>query len=238
MDFETATLPNLPGCTMGQNLGLGNKWTTVNNPGVGFTSQTLRYNYDSGNAANAWFYTQGIYLAAGQQYNIAFAYGNNSATYTEKMKVAYGTSPNVTAMTNSIVDLPSINQNARQDVNYNFVAPGTGVYYFGFNAYSDADQYYLFLDDIHITVAAMSTNEVANEKDKVSLYPNPFVEVLNITDVRNVKAISISDASGRLVKTILKPTTELHLGDLKTGMYMISLEYKDGTAKTIKAMKK
>jgi hypothetical protein len=53
-----------------------------------------------------------------------------------------------------------------------------------------------------------------------------------------VKSISILDASGRLVKTIDRPTSELHLGELKTGLYIVNLNYKDGSTKSIKAMKK
>ncbi|MBS1548865.1 MAG: fibronectin type III domain-containing protein [Bacteroidetes bacterium] len=82
------------------------------------------------------------------------------------------------------------------------------------------------------------TSEITSTKDFVKVYPNPFAEVLNISDIKDVKSISIADATGRLVKTIAKPTAELHLGDLKTGMYLLTLQYKDGSTKTIKAMKK
>jgi hypothetical protein len=82
------------------------------------------------------------------------------------------------------------------------------------------------------------TSEIANTKDAIKVYPNPFQEVLNISDVKDVKTITITDISGRLLKTINKPTTELHLGELKTGLYLVTLNYKDGSSKTIKAVKK
>jgi hypothetical protein len=91
--------------------------------------------------------------------------------------------------------------------------------------------------DFTLSVGALATTEVA-AKDSVKIYPNPFVDVLHISDVREVRSISIVDASGRLVKTIAKPTAELQLGDLKTGLYMVTLHYKDGSVKTVKAMKK
>ncbi|WP_124640879.1 GEVED domain-containing protein [Amniculibacterium aquaticum] len=91
--------------------------------------------------------------------------------------------------------------------------------------------------DFTLSVGALATAEVA-AKDSVKIYPNPFVDVLHISDVREVRSISIVDASGRLVKTIAKPTAELQLGDLKTGLYMVTLHYKDGSVKTVKAMKK
>ena len=238
MDFETATVPNLPFCTSSQNAGAGNNWVVENNPGSGFTNKTLKYKFHSANAANAWFYTQGINLVAGQTYTIAFSYGNNSTTFAEKLKVAYGTSNDVASMINQIVDLPNINQNAKQNFTMDFVVPSTGVYYFGFNAYSDKDKYNLYVDDISITVSTMGTNEIANSKDNVKIYPNPFSEVLSISDVRDVKSISITDASGRLVKTIVKPTSDLQLGELKSGLYLLNLHYKDGSVKSFKAIKK
>ncbi|WP_124640878.1 MULTISPECIES: fibronectin type III domain-containing protein [Amniculibacterium] len=91
--------------------------------------------------------------------------------------------------------------------------------------------------DFTLSVGALATAEVAT-KDNVKIYPNPFVDVLNVSDVKDVRSVTITDASGRLVKTIAKPTTELHLGDLKTGMYLVTLHYKDGSVKTMKAMKK
>ena len=63
-------------------------------------------------------------------------------------------------------------------------------------------------------------------------------EILNISDVREVASVSITDMSGRIVKTIAKPTAQLSLGDLKSGMYLVTLKYKNGTVKSVKAIKK
>lgn len=71
----------------------------------------------------------------------------------------------------------------------------------------------------------------------LSVYPNPFKDVLNITDVKGVKSITISDVSGRQVKT-MKPSAELQVSDLKTGLYIVNLLMEDGTIKSIKAIKK
>jgi len=84
----------------------------------------------------------------------------------------------------------------------------------------------------------LATNEVNNSKNAIKAYPNPFSDVLNISDVADVKNILITDISGRLVKTISNPASALHLGDLKQGMYLVTLEMKDGSKQTIKAIKK
>lgn len=74
-------------------------------------------------------------------------------------------------------------------------------------------------------------------KASVSVYPNPFSDVLKISDVKGVKSVSISDVAGRLVKT-MKASAELNVSDLKTGLYMVTLNMEDGSSKTIKAIKK
>ncbi|UFK97568.1 GEVED domain-containing protein [Kaistella faecalis] len=74
-------------------------------------------------------------------------------------------------------------------------------------------------------------------KSNVSVYPNPFKDVLKISDIKGVKSINIVDVSGRTVKT-LAPATELNLGQLKSGMYFVNLQYTDGSVKTVKSIKK
>ena len=202
-----------------------------------FTTKTLRYGYNSDNNANAWFYTNGINLVAGVNYKITFDYGNNDDAYIEKLKVAFGTTPNATDMTTQIADFPNIADAVKHTVTYNFTVPTNGVYYFGFNAYSDMDQFSLYVDNIAIDVVQLSTSEL-DAKDSIVIYPNPFVDVLKVSDIKEVKSISINDASGRLVKTIGKPSSELDLGELKSGLYLLNLHFKDGSVKSFKAMKK
>ncbi|WP_426279180.1 fibronectin type III domain-containing protein [Chryseobacterium sp. S-02] len=239
MDFESVTTPALPVCTINVNAGTGNNWTTASSPGYGFTTKTLRYSYNSSNAANTWFFTQGLNLTAGTQYTISYRYGNDSSTlYVEKLKVAFGTSSTVAAMTNPIADYPAINDGVAHTASVNFTVPTTGIYYFGFNAYSNADQDNLFLDDISITQSVLATSETSVKKNEISAYPNPFTDVLNISDIKNVKFVSVMDIAGRLIKNIENPSSTLHLGDLKEGLYLVVLNMNDGSKQTIKAIKK
>jgi len=149
-DFETAVVPAMPLCTSTQNAGQGNNWITASAPGSGFTTKALKYGYNSIYAANAWFFTNGINLNAGVNYRLSFNYGNNSTTYIEKLKVAYGSSADYSAMTTVLLDFPNINQNALQSAAVLFTPVVTGIYYFGFNAYSDIDQFNLYVDNISI----------------------------------------------------------------------------------------
>ncbi|HCA07680.1 T9SS type A sorting domain-containing protein, partial [Chryseobacterium sp.] len=84
----------------------------------------------------------------------------------------------------------------------------------------------------------LATDETDAKNKSINIHPNPFTDVLNISKAGLVKSVSISDASGRLVKTIDNPSAALHLGDLKQGLYFVTLNMKDGSKQSIKAIKK
>ena len=149
-DAETATTPAVPECITLENDGLGNNWSTTSNPGYGFDGIVFRYQYNSSNAANAWFYTQGLNLTGGVSYRLAYRYGNDSTFYTESLQVAYGTSPTSAAMTTTLADYPEISLAGSEEVFVDFTPTTSGVYYIGFNAYSIANQNRLFVDDISV----------------------------------------------------------------------------------------
>ena len=88
-----------------------------------------------------------------------------------------------------------------------------------------------------VDVGCLSTSET-DAKDRLKVYPNPFSDVIYISDISKVKNIRISDASGKMVSSIAKPASELRLTELPPGMYIILLEMNDGSAQTIKTIKK
>lgn len=246
LNFNNAIVPAMPACGIVANGGTGNNWTTSATPtdSPGFNSQVLRYAYHSTQAADAWFFTQGINMTAGTTYYISYKYGNNSTFYEEKMKVAVGNGASPSAMLpanggTQIADYPSIMTGQAVSVNNLTFTPTTsGVYYVGFHAYSDANEYYLYLDDIQVTASALSTSEIKADAKEVRVYPNPFTDVINISDAKDLRSVSVIDASGRMVKTIASPQAQIRLGDLKSGLYILKLDYKDGTVKTVKVIKK
>ncbi|RYY00698.1 MAG: fibronectin type III domain-containing protein, partial [Gammaproteobacteria bacterium] len=150
LNFESVTPPAIPNCTSIEKIGNGNNWATANVTSNGFSSNVLQYGYNSSNAANAWFYTGGLNLTAGVSYRLVFKYGNNSTTYIEKLAVKFGTSAVNTSMNDLIVDLPSVTGGSAAFSTTDFTVPATGVYYIGFNAYSAANQFNLYVDDINV----------------------------------------------------------------------------------------
>ncbi|MGG1921155.1 T9SS type A sorting domain-containing protein [Chryseobacterium sp. NRRL B-14798] len=83
----------------------------------------------------------------------------------------------------------------------------------------------------------LSTAEV-NGLKKGDIYPNPFKDALHINNVKNVRAITVTDVAGRVVKTVDNPTAELQLGELNAGLYLLTIDFKDGSKSTVKALKK
>lgn len=83
----------------------------------------------------------------------------------------------------------------------------------------------------------LAVNDVNKAKDNISVYPNPFADVLKISDVKGIKSIHVTDTSGRNLKT-MSPANELDLRDLKTGLYIVSFQLEDGSFKTVKVIKK
>ncbi|EJL76076.1 T9SS type A sorting domain-containing protein [Chryseobacterium populi] len=84
---------------------------------------------------------------------------------------------------------------------------------------------------------ALGVNEVVKEKERVA-YPNPFSDALHIENAANVKRVSVTDLSGITVRTIDNPSSTLHLGDIKSGIYILTLTMKDGSVKSSKMIKK
>lgn len=112
------------------------------------------------------------------------------------------------------------------------------TYYVNVGHYSDSFDYPEEAFTIDITKGVLGTSDVKAEKKNIKLYPNPFTDVVNITDAANVKSIVVSDISGRQLRVIDNPATSVHLGELKQGLYLLTLVMKDGSKQTIKTIKK
>lgn len=69
------------------------------------------------------------------------------------------------------------------------------------------------------------------------VFPNPFTSVINISDADKIRNIMITDVSGRLLKKIENPSSQIAAGDLKSGIYFLTLQFKDGRSQSVKAVK-
>ncbi|MGL2964929.1 GEVED domain-containing protein [Flavobacterium sp. RSB2_4_14] len=154
-NFSATANGAIPACTARQIVSGPNQWG-VANPLVaesGYSTPHLVYLQSGTQAANTWFYTEGISLTAGQTYRLTYNYGGTpGSTIINKMEVKYGLLPTATSMTLPLDDHPDIKGVGSSNVVL-FIAPSTQVYYFGFRAYSIAAQGNIYLDDITINTS-------------------------------------------------------------------------------------
>ena len=235
INFDNATVPNLPLCTYLENAGTGNNWRTANNPGLGFTSKVLNYPYNGTNAANAWFYTNTMSLVAGTMYSVSYEYGNDFTFYTEKLKVAYGATANSAAMTTELANHPTINQAALQSNTVTFTPTVSGDYVIGFNAYSTANQNQLYLDNIVIQ-EVLGTVDFDN--NSFTAYPNPVKDVLNVSFTQNISNVAVYNLLGQqvLVMNMNANKGQIDMSSLASGTYLVKVN-TENSVKTIKVIK-
>jgi trimeric autotransporter adhesin len=132
--------------------GTGNLWTVTNTPSGSVRTGTncAQYFYSTPSAANTYLITSGVSLTAGVPYTVSSWY-RTSASFPEKLKVTVGTAQTIAAQTTTIQDLGTIQTGTYTLQTAVYTPTASGNYYFGWNAYSIADQFYINLDDISIT---------------------------------------------------------------------------------------
>ena len=235
-DFQSASTPNLPDCSILQNLSSGNNWDTAwGDSGYGFDGTVLRYK-NNGVEAAAWYFTQALELTGGSEYVISYKYGNNSAeNFVESMQVLYGTAASAAGMTEEIADHPAINTGMATTNEVTFTPAETGAYYFGFVAYSSADQGELYLDNIAVE-ASLSTP--GSNLASFTYYPNPVKDVLHLSYSTSISNVTVFNLLGQkiLERTLNGKTAEVDLSGLSSGSYVVKVT-ADDMIKTIKVIK-
>ncbi len=233
LDFENAAVPGLPDCTLNENTGTGNDWITEVIDDAGFTGNSLIYEYHDDNPADVWFITNGVNLTGGTTYKISYKYG--TAGFEEKMAVYYGMAGNAAAMTIQLADHPSILNEEAETHEEEFTPATTGVYYFGFHAYSDADQFLLMVDDITID---SSLSSGSFDSTQLSYFPNPVQNKLNISNSSDISSVRVYNMLGQqvLVKQVNAPQAAIDMSSVSAGHYIVKVSAGD-YIKTVKVLK-
>ncbi|MFP3598088.1 fibronectin type III domain-containing protein [Chryseobacterium sp. SIMBA_029] len=235
-NFDSTTIVsagNLPGCW--SSIGTNSTYARVY-ASTAVSSPNAMYIYNDGTATGMAATPEISTLQTGN-YALKFkARANFTAGGT--VEIGYLTNP---ADTSSFVALGSYTSTSATTVdNYSLDIIGVpaGVNKLVFRHTGGVNAYSILIDDVSYQLkSALATSET-KAKDTLKVYPNPFNDVLNISDISKVKSISVTDLVGRLVNTIENPSTALQLGNLKQGMYLVTLNMKDGSKQTIKAIKK
>ncbi len=115
------------------------------------------------------------------------------------------------------------------------LTPGI-TYYVYVRSVCGTDNQSEWTESVNFTTLQTSIEKVMADGD-TRIYPNPFTNVVIISDIANVSSIEVLNAVGTVVK-ISKPKQELNMSNLPSGMYLINITYQDGSVKSLKAVRK
>ncbi|WP_379969727.1 T9SS type A sorting domain-containing protein [Epilithonimonas sp. UC225_85] len=96
--------------------------------------------------------------------------------------------------------------------------------------------YNLILDEFVMSQGTLATSDIT--KKEYNIYPNPFKDVIFLDNAESVKSVTVSDISGRKIKTINEVSKEIKLSELKSGLYILTIDNKDGSKDQRKIIKK
>lgn len=111
------------------------------------------------------------------------------------------------------------------------------------NCYQDEDKYYQFGDidcDALISLHTAVHQEIKGQGNQEKIYPNPFTESISIAhDSFEVSQLSISNTKGEVIKAFQPNTmTNINLSNLPSGLYLLTLSFRNGSVKTYRMIKK
>ncbi len=120
-----------------------------------------RMAYNSSLDMDDWLITPPMKLEAGKAYKVSFKAHANSSTFPERIEVKWGDSNTAAGMANVLVE-PTVLSSGTAEEFVCFITPqANGTYYVGFHGISDADMFYLYIDDIEIAAGVAATAPAA-----------------------------------------------------------------------------
>lgn len=130
-----------------------------------FYSGMARYTYSSTNQGDDWLVSPAIKLVAGKKYAFSIAAHAQSANYPERVEVKIAKSNDAEGLAaGAQVIEPTVVTSASFITlsNNELTVAESGYYYIGVHAISDADKYYLYVDDFVLDAAPITAPYVAD----------------------------------------------------------------------------
>ena len=160
-----------------------------------------RYTYSQTNQGNDWLISPQIYLQAGKTYIFNILAHAQSSTYPERIEVKVAKVPETDNNAPTAALMAAGNEViAPSDVttagfvtftNDAFTVAETGYYYIGVHAISDADSYYLYVDDFEVKLKEPEDIEISPESGA-----DIATALATAEEGKNVKNITINLAEG------------------------------------------
>jgi len=170
-----------------------------------------------------------IYSASGRQFSLKW----DSTKFMDSSNFSSGF-----AFINQIIHQPAFHLNSVDSLLFNNWQTNDSYYL------SNGDTIWL-LGFAFISYTEVGINEVTkNETENVIIYPNPASEIVNIEFKKSLTdkvEVQLFDISGKLLfkqEIINKDKIEIDISHLKSGVYIIEIDYENGFSKRHKLIKK
>lgn len=191
--------------------------------------------YSSSVAHNDYMISPKFTVISGVSDKLSFYAINQSDSFPEKVDVLLSeTTPTATAFTATIASNVTPNVGVWTKYTYDLTPYVGKEVYIAFHS-TTFFQWFIGIDDFEVYGSNLAVSQA--EKNSVKVFPNPFTDVVKVSDVTQVKSIVVTDNSGRKLHEF-SPNQEINLASLKSGLYMITVNKKDGTSVTFKQIKK
>jgi hypothetical protein len=178
------------------------------------------YSYNPYNAADDWLFSKCLNLKSDSNYVLSFYYRVKSKTYSEKLKVKIGMYQDTLDLDSSIVDLGSVIDTVYKLSEKQFKVPVDGIYYIGWNCYSMANEWNLYIDDVRVTPGFLDVSEIRTDA-LLNVFPNPADDQISFYCSENILELKIVNILGKeiFVKKPSEQNTSLDVSSLSAGMY-------------------
>lgn len=174
------------------------------------------YNYQQ--AADDWLISPPIIYNESDSYTLTFSTFSSSAEYPESMSVTFGKGKNPESLTTQLLDLPEVPAQEDDGTITTYQLPihvyESGVYYYGFKAYSKEYQEYLFLYNITLSRISGNHNTTIENKNFAAYNEEGNIKVINpYKDI-----IKIYNINGTLIEMF---SSESYSVNVAPGIYII-----------------
>lgn len=201
-------------------------------------SYGLTRGFWSGGVAGSTTYSSAA--SNGGKLDISFKYKTfvyNNGTVNGNLKVEYSIDGGQNYVSLQTITLASVAACATLNISLpQNTVPASADFKLRVSGQWMSGDYWVILDDFKFTQSTFLAVADAS-KTETKIYPNPVKDKLYLNNAEAIKSITISDFSGRHIKTITGVSKTLQLSDLKRGNYILSIDYKDGSKKQINVIK-
>ena len=225
--FENTTYPGFTNVSFFRS--------SVVSPCVG--SYGLTRNFWSGGMAGSTTYASTA--STGGKLDISFRYKTyvyNSATVNGTLKVEYSINGGNTYQTIQTINLSTVLSCTTFTTSLpQGAVPAGSDFRLRVSGQWMSGDYNVILDDFQIVQGTLSASDVIKKETKI--YPNPFKDIIHLDNADAIKSVTVSDFSGRQIKTVNKVSKEVKLSELKKGNYILTIDFKDGSKNQSKVIK-